>query len=67
MTQTIVIAVNGATQSKDFGTLRIKLVSRRAAITNPTVPPLEILDILRDARKVLDTSVERVIQETTRR
>lgn len=67
MPQTIEIAVNRATQIKDFGTMRIKLVSRRAPITNPTVPLLEILDVLRNAREVPDTSVERVIEETTRR
>ena len=67
MPKTIVIAVNGATQIKDFGTMRVKLLARRAPISDSTVPLLEILDILRDARKVPDAAVGRVIQTMTRR
>lgn len=65
--KTIMIAVNRATQTKDFGTIRIKLVSRRAPISDSTVPLLEILDILRDAPKVPDTSLGRVIQAMAER
>ena len=67
MPKTVAIAVNRATQTKDLGTVRIKLLSRRAPISDSTVPLLEILDILRDARKVPDASVERVIWEMTKR
>ena len=67
MPKTIAIAVNGATQIKDFGTMRVKLLARRAPISDSTVPLLEILDILRDARKVPDADVGRVIQTMTRR
>ena len=63
MPKTVAIAVNRATQAKDLGTIRMKLLSRRAPISESTVPLLEILDILRDARKVPDANVERVIQE----
>lgn len=67
MPTTITIAVNGATRIKDFGTIRMKLLSRRAPISNSTVPLLEILDILRDAKKVPDANVERVIQAMSKR
>ena len=65
--KTIAIAVNRATQSKDFGTIRVKLLSRRAPISDSTVPLLEILDILRDARKVPDATVERIIRTMAKR
>ena len=67
MPKTVAIAVNRATQTKDLGTVRMKLLSRRAPISESTVPLLEILDILRNARKVPDANVERVIQEMTKR
>ena len=67
MPKTVTIAVNRATQTKDFGTLRIRLLSRRAPISDSTVPLLEILDILRDARKVPGANVGRVIQAMTKR
>ena len=67
MPKTIAIAVNRATQIRDFGTMRVKLLARRAPISDSTVPLLEILDILRDARKVPDADVGRVIQTMTRR
>lgn len=65
--KTVAIAVNRATQIKDLGTIRMKLLSKRAPISDATVPLLEILDVLRDARKVPDANVERVILEMTKR
>ena len=65
--KTVSIAVNRATQTKDFGTIRVKLLSRRAPISDATVPLLEILDILRDAKKVPDANVRRVIQAMAKR
>ena len=65
--KTITIAMNRATQTKDFGTIRMKLQSRRAPISDSAVPLLEILDVLRDARKVPDADVGRVIQAMTKR
>ena len=65
--KTVTIAVNRATQTKDFGTVRIKLVSRRAPISDSTVPLLEILDTLHDAKQVPNASVERVIQTMAER
>ena len=67
MPKTVAIAVNRATQTKDLGTIRMKFPSRRAPISDSTVPLLEILDILRDARRVPDANVERVIWEMTKR
>ena len=67
MPKTVAVAVNRATQIKDLGTIRLKLLSRRAPISASTVPLLEILDILRDARKVPGANVERVIQEMAKR
>ena len=61
MPRTVAVAVNRAAQIKDCGTIRMKLLSRRAPISDSTVPLLEILDVLRDVRKVPDASVERVI------
>ena len=67
MPKTVTIAVNRATRTKDFGTIRIKLLSRRAPISDSTVPLLEILDVLRDARKIPDANVGRVIQAMMQR
>ena len=65
--KTVVIAVNGASQIRDFGTVRMRLVSRRAPISDSTVPMLETLDVLRHARKVPGANVGRVIQAMTKR
>ncbi|MDE0691250.1 MAG: hypothetical protein OXI55_03270 [Gammaproteobacteria bacterium] len=67
MPRTVAVAVNRATQIKDLGTMRMRLLSRRAPISDSTVPLLEILDVLRDARKVPDANVERVIEAMRRR
>ncbi len=67
MPRTIAVAVNGATRIKDFGTIRIRLLSRRAPISDSTVPLLETLDVLRDARTVPDASIGRVVQAMTKR
>ncbi len=60
--KTIAVATNRAAQIKDFGSIRIKLVPRRAPINNSTVPLLEILDALRDAKKIPDAKVGRVLK-----
>ena len=65
--KTIAVAVNRATQIKDFGTIRMKLLARRAPISHSTVPFLEILDILQDARRVPAANVAHVIQAMTGR
>ena len=65
--RTIMIATNRAAQTKDFGTIRIKMVPRRAPIGDSTVPLLEMLDVLRDAKNVPDAGVGRVIEEMAKR
>ena len=67
MPKSISVAVNGATQIKDLGTMRIKLQTRRAPISDSTVPLLETLDVLRDARKLPGTDLQRVIQAIAKR
>ncbi len=62
--KTIMIAVNRAAQTKDLGTIRIKLVPRRVPITDSTVSLVELLDVLRDAKKVPDANIERVMQRS---
>ena len=59
--KTITIATNRAAQTKDFGTIRIKMAPRRAPIGDSTVSLLEILDVLRDAKNVPAAGVGRVI------
>ena len=65
--KTIMIATNRAAQTKDFGTIRIKMVPRRAPIGDSTVSLLEILDVLRDAKNVPDAGVGRVIDALAER
>ena len=65
--KTITVATSRAAQTKDFGTIRIKLVPRRAPIMDSTVPLLEILDALRDIRKVPDTGAGRILKVLRKR
>ncbi len=60
--KTIAVAANRTAQTKDFGTIRIKFVPRRAPITEANVPLLELLDVLRDAKSVPDAKVDNVIE-----
>lgn len=55
--KTVAVATNRCAQTKDLGTIRVKLVPRRAPISDSTAPLLELLDALRDARKIPDASV----------
>ena len=65
--KTISVAANRPAQTKDFGTIRVKIVPRRAPISDSTVPLLEILDVFRDAKKVPDARVDNVLDELTKR
>ena len=60
--KTITVASNRAAQTKDFGTVRVKLVPTRAPVNDSTVPLLEILDVLRNVKKVQDADVGKVLQ-----
>ena len=65
--KTITVAANRAAQTKDFGTIRIRIAPRRAPISDATIPLLEILDVFRDAKKVPDTRVESVMEALAKR
>ena len=65
--KTITLATNRAAQTKDLGTIRIKLVPTRAPISNLTVSLLEILDVLRNAKKVQDADVGKVLKVLAQR
>ena len=66
--KTIKVAVNRASQPiKDFGTIRIKLLSRRAPISESTVPLLEILDVLSAARRIPATGAGFVLRVMPKR
>ena len=58
----ITVATNRSAQTKDFGTIRVKLIPRRAPISNATIPLLELLDALRNARKIPDAGVGSVLK-----
>ena len=65
--KTITLATNRAAQTKDLGTIRIKLVPTRAPISNSTVPLLEILDVLRKVKKMQDADVGKVLKVLAQR
>ncbi|MDE0061594.1 MAG: DUF6088 family protein [Gammaproteobacteria bacterium] len=52
--KTVTVAINGARQQKDYGTIRIKLVPSRAPVRRSDVPLLQYLDALRDLKKIPD-------------
>ena len=54
--KTITVAINGARQDKDFGTIRIKSVPSRAPVKKTDVPLLQHLDALRDIKKIPDST-----------
>lgn len=54
--KTVTVALNGARQEKDFGTIRIKTVPSRAPIRKTDVPMLQYLDVLRDVKNVPDAN-----------
>ena len=65
--KTITVASNRAAQTKDFGTVRVKLVPTRAPINDSTVPILETLDVLRNVKKVQGSDVGTVLQVIAQR
>ncbi len=60
--KTVTIALNGARQEKDFGTIRIKFIPSRAPVKKIDVPLLQYLDALRDVKKVPDADPEEVLE-----
>lgn len=65
--KTFDIAWNRSPQTKDFGTIQIRLVPNRAPITESTVPMLETLDVLKNVKKIQGARVEWVLEMTARR
>ena len=55
--RTIKIAIDGAPQEKDLGTLRVKLVRSRAPVKNEDVLLLQYLDVLRGIKDISDADV----------
>ena len=65
--KTVTIALNGARQEKDFGTIRIKTVPSRAPIKKADVPLLQYLDVLRDVKNVPDADPGDVLKTIAER
>lgn len=55
--KTIVVAVNGGRQIKDFGRLSIQTVPARAIVSEANVTLLGYLDVLKDIKTIPDTTV----------
>jgi hypothetical protein len=60
--KTITVAINGARQDKDFGTIRIKSVPSRAPVKKSDVPLLQYLDAMRDIKKIPDSNPDDVAE-----
>jgi uncharacterized protein DUF6088 len=67
MPKTITVAINGARQDKDFGTIRIKSVTSRAPVRKADVPLLQYLDALRDIKKIPDSNPDEVAEQIVNR
>ena len=65
--KTITVATNRAAQTKNFGTIRIKLTPRRVPIRDSVVPLLEILDVLRDLKQLTDAGIGRALETQAKR
>ena len=65
--KTIMVATNRAAQTKNLGTIRIKLTPRRVPISDVVVPLLEILDVLRDLKQLADAGIGRVLKTQAKR
>lgn len=59
--KTITIATQGARQTKDLGTLKVKMVPSRAIVTEQNKQLLEFLDVLNDIKTIPDTTPLKVI------
>ncbi len=55
--RTIVIACKGGSQTKDFGTIRIKTIISRLPIQQSNVKLLQYLDALKDIKKISDSDI----------
>lgn len=59
--KTVTIAWGGARQTRIVGTLRVKLVSSRAPVGERSRPLIELLDALKDIRRIPDSSPAMVL------
>ena len=60
--KTITVATNRSAQTKNLGTIRIKLTPRRVPVRDSVVPLLEILDVLRDLKRVPNVDIGRALK-----
>lgn len=61
MPRTITVAVNGARQQKEFGTIRIKTLQTRAPIVKENVKLLQYLDVLKDIKSISDADINQTL------
>jgi hypothetical protein len=59
---TITLAVNGARQQKEFGTIKIKTVQTRTPIDDDNVELLQYLDVLKDIKSISDADINQVLK-----
>ena len=60
--ETITLALNGGRQEKDLGTIRVKTVITRIPIKKADVKLLQYLDVLRDIKKIPDSSIDQSLR-----
>lgn len=60
--KTVTLALEGWRQKKDFGTIRVKIVSSRFPVREGDVKLIQYLDVLRDIKSVLDTDVNQTLR-----
>lgn len=61
MPRTVTVAIEGARQEKDFGTIRVKTVTTRFPIREQDVTLFQYLDVLRDARNIPDADINQTL------
>ena len=57
MPSTITLAINGARQQKEFGTIRIKMIETRIPVKEENVKLLQYLDALKNIKTISDTDI----------
>lgn len=60
--KTVTLALEGWRQKKDFGTIRVKIVSSRFPVHEGDVKLIQYLDVLRDIKSVPDTDVNQTLK-----
>lgn len=65
--RTIMVAVEGGRQEKDFGTLRTRLVKSRAPVKASDVMVLQYLDVLRDINDIPDADTNETLLRMAKR